>query len=174
MAALRSAIAAAGDTTAQGAALCAGLAAFVGPGSELEKTIHEAFKLSTETVHPDAGNDAGEACAELFVAITMGLVDGVLASVRGALDGVSESHKVAATRVQLKDAAAIVGVKKAELPPIASWTHPTRGLEPVEFVAPWTNDKFRSEMAKLAAEMCAADEALACLLYTSPSPRDRG
>ena len=85
MAALRSAIAAAGDTTAQGAALCAGLAAFVGPGSELEKTIHEAFKLSTETVHPDAGNDAGEACAELFVAMTKGLVGGVLASVRRAL-----------------------------------------------------------------------------------------
>ena len=62
MAALRSAIAAAGDTTAQGAALCAGLAAFVGPGSELEKTILEAFKLSTETVHPDAESDAGEAC----------------------------------------------------------------------------------------------------------------
>ena len=52
------------DEQQQGAARCAGLAAFVGPGSELEKTILEAFKLSTETVHPDAGNDAGEACAE--------------------------------------------------------------------------------------------------------------
>ena len=68
--ALRSAVAAAGDAKAQGAALCAGLAAFVGPGSELEKTILEAFKLSTETVRPDDG----DASAELFVAMATGLV----------------------------------------------------------------------------------------------------
>ena len=163
MATLRSAIAAAGDAKAQGAALCAGLAAFVGPGSELEKTILEAFKLSTETVHPDAESDAGEACAEEFAAMTNGLVAGVLACVRRALGIVaSGSHKVAADRLEFNDKAAVVSLKKAELPPIASWTHPTRGAEPVEFAAPWTNAEFRSKMDALAAQMCAADEALAC------------
>ena len=163
MATLRSDIAAAGDAKAQGAALCAGLAAFVGPGSELEKTILEAFKLSTETVHPDAESDAGEACAEEFAAMTNGLVAGVLACVRHALGIVASGpHKVAADRLEFNDKAAVVSLKKAELPPIASWTHPTRGLESVEFAAPWTNAEFRSKMDALAAQMCAADEALAC------------
>ena len=98
MATLRSAIAAAGDAKAQGAALCAGLAAFVGPGSGLEKTILEAFKLSSQHRDGAPEPDAGEACAELFVAMTKGLMAGVLASVRGALDGVASVrvHKVAA------------------------------------------------------------------------------
>ena len=50
--ALRSTVAAAGDAKAQGAALCAGLAALAAPGSELDKAIVEVFRLSTETVFP--------------------------------------------------------------------------------------------------------------------------
>ena len=95
--------------------------------------------------------------------MTKGLVAGVLACVRRALGIVaSGSHKVAADRLEVNDKAAVVSLKKAELPPIASWKHPTDGVQQVEFAAPWTNAEFRSKMDALAAQMCAADEALAC------------
>ena len=156
--ALRSTVAAAGDAKAQGAALCAGLAALAAPGSELDKAIVEVFRLSTETVFPD---DA-EAWVQQIAVMTTALVGGVAESVRRTLDGIaSEPHKAAAARVEMKDAAAIVSIKKASLPSIASWVHPSRGVQPVESAARWTSDEFRSNMDELA-KICAEDEALAC------------
>ena len=163
---LRSAVAAAGDAKAQGAALCTGLAALTAAGSEIDKAVAEGVKINTEVLFPDAG----DGWAEQTAAMTKALVGGVLDCFRRALDGVaSGSHEAAAERVELKGPAATVSIKKAELPPIASWTHPTDGVLPVESASRWTADEWRSNMAALAAKTCAADEALACHFTSNAS-----
>ena len=154
---LRSAVASAGDAKAQGAALCSGLAALAAPGSDLDKAIAEVVKLSTE-VHADDGN----AWAELAVDTVKALLGRTVESFRRAFDSVSsESHKAAAARIEMTNAAAIVSIKKAELPPLSKWTHPTRGVLPVESAARYTGGEWEKNLAALQAEHCAADEVIA-------------
>ena len=161
---LRSAVASAGDAKAQGAALCSGLAALAAPGSDLDKAIAEVVKLSTE-VHADDGN----AWAELAVDTVKALLGRTVESFRRAFDNVaSESHKAAAARIEMTNAAAIVSIKKAELPPppaelppLSKWTHPTRGVLPVESAARYTCGEWEKNLAALQAEHCAADEVIA-------------
>ena len=159
--ALRSAVAAAGDEKAQGAALGAWLAALAAPGSDLDKSIAEVVKLSTETVH----SDDTEACVATVREMTEGLLGSVCESFRRAHGAASDPFKAEFARIEM---AAVVSIKKAELPPppaelppLSKWTHPTRGVLPVESAARYTGGEWEKNLAALQAEHCAADEVIA-------------